>query len=377
MAKQVLPPRSGRDLRLTLDLDLQRVAEQALEEAPYDGPGEPPSEVRGAVVVLDVRNGDVLALASRPTYNPNAFSRRLSRTEWDRMNRESQPLFHRAVRGRYPPASTFKPLTVYAALDMGLVSPGQRLASCDGGWQFGNRYFRCWKPAGHGRVNAVQAVAYSCDTYFYQLAPQIDLEGFGKYAEAFRLAEPTGIPLGGERAGLVPDREWFNNTYGSRGWSRGVTLNLSIGQGELAFTPVQLAVFTAAVATGNRVRPRLVLEEDGVPREPRLPVALPLDSEHLAVARRGMVAAVEWGTAQIVRFEDLPVAAKTGTAENAGVDHAVFIAYAPVENPRVALVVYLENRGHGGAAAGPVARRILARAFDLGDVGTGVLPEGD
>jgi len=372
-----IPPTSGQDLRLALDADLQRTAEEALEAAPYNGPGKAPPEVKGAVVLLDVRNGDVLAMASRPTYNPNAFSKRLSPEVWGHMNRDTQPLFHRAIKGRYPPGSTFKPLTLYGALEEDLVEPQERLAPCRGGWQYGNRFFRCWNAAGHGALTAEEALAHSCDTYFYQLAPRVGLDGFQKFTRRFGMDEKTGIHLLGEAVGLVPSKAWFNETYGPRGWSRGVTLNLAIGQGELAFTPIELAVFTASIATGRRVTPRLVLEQDGRPM-PVLPQQdLHLEARCVDVVRRGMEQAVLKGTAQVVRFPNLRVAAKTGTAENAGVDNAVFVAYAPVEDPQVALVVYLENRGHGGAAAGPVARRLLAAYFDLGDVGNGILPEGD
>jgi penicillin-binding protein 2 len=327
--------------------------------------------VAGAAVVIDVRSGEVLAMASRPTFDPNGFSRGWSQAEWDAVQGRDRPFFHRAIQARYPPASTFKNLTLYAGYDRDLVGPNSLLDPCWGGWQFGNRFFRCWRAAGHGKMTGEEALAHSCDTYFYQLGAELGVTGIREYADRFRITEPTGIDIPGESRGFVPDRAWYNENYGVRGWSGGVALNLSIGQGEILLTPLQLAVFTGVVATGGeRVTPRLLLQAEGDAPEASSLRDLELDTRLLAEVRRGMKTAVVSGTAQSVRFSEVTAAAKTGTAEtgtleNRGADNAVFVAYAPAEDPQVALAVYLEGRGHGGAAAGPVARRILAAAFHI------------
>ena len=372
-----IPAKSGRDIVLSLDRDLQACVERALSDAPYDGKGRPPAEVSGSVAVIDVRTGDVLALASAPRFDPNQFPRGFTHEMWNELMRPEQPLFHRAVQGRYPPGSTFKGVTLYAGLERGLVTSQTRLEACVGGWQYGERFFRCWRPGGHMRVDAVEAMAHSCDVYFYQLGADMGVTGIHAYSERFGILGKTGIDLPGEPDNMVPDPAWYDEHYGVRRWTRGVALNLSIGQGEIQMTPLELAVFAGGLATGNVVQPRLLLREEGQAPETVNVSSLNLEPQFLRVVQRGMRAAVEWGTAQIVNFPELAVAAKTGTAENRGEDHAVFVAYAPYENPEIALAVYLENRGHGGAAAGPVAREILAHYFGIEDAGAGVIVESD
>jgi len=376
-----IPPQAGRDVMLTLDLPLQRVLEQAMDHAPYDGRGPAP-EVRGAGVVLDVRNGDVLAMASRPGFDPNMFSRRLTPEEYAELLRPERPFYNRVVQGRYPPGSVIKGLSLYAGLDRGILVPARARVSCTGEWRFGRRVFRCWNKWGHGPMDALDAMAHSCDVYFYSFADELGVDGISSYAQRFRLAEPTGIDLPGEAAGLVPDRAWYDRTLGRNGWSRGVALNLIIGQGEMLLTPIEMAEFTAILAArGTRPTPHLLLAcqvadpapvegETGPPEfEPVVPrrETLALDPKSLDVVRQGMRRAVESGTAKSVRFPQVAVAAKTGTAENAGMDHAAFIAFAPMDDPEIAIVVYLENRGHGGAAAAPVAREVLAAYFGISD----------
>jgi len=363
-----IPPRPGTDIALTLDLDLQRVLEGALDAAPYSGSGEAP-EVKGAAVVMDVRTGDILAMASRPAYDPNVFSRRMSHAEFAVYNRPAQPFWNRAVQGRYPPGSTFKGLTLYAALDEGKVTPEQKLQACVGGYQFGTRWFRCWRAAGHGRVDAYEAMAQSCDVYFYQLGRVLGVDGIARYASLFGLGEKTGIDLPGEKKGLVPDRAWYDANRGRRGWSVGVALNLSIGQGEILLTPLELVQFAGVLATGGeRVRPHVLYHGKPGSEEAAPEVTdLGLVPAEVEAVRRGMIRAVRQGTARVVRFPEVAVAAKTGTAETTGPDNAVFIAFAPVEHPEIALAVYLEHRGHGGSAAGPVARKVLASYFGIAD----------
>lgn len=383
--EQPVPPRPGRDIRLSLDADLQEVAERALDRAGYDGPGPPP-EVCGACVLMDVRTGEVLALASRPGYDSNIFSHSISTEEWETLTRPTHPLLNRAIQAAYPPGSVFKPLSEYAAFAENIIQPGQTLSPCFGGHRFGNRIFHCWKRAGHGILDDVQALAQSCDIYFYQLAPGLGVDGIAKYARLFRVQEQTGIDLPQEREGLVPDSRYYDERFGKRQWSQGVALNLIIGQGEIQLTPIELCQYVAVLATGGRrVEPRLLkavgpeLRAGNYPTPDLEPVfqQIPLKATGLREVRRGMETAVNEGTAKNVRVHGIPVAAKTGTAQNPGFDHATFIAYAPADDPQVAISVVLENRGHGGSVAAPVARRVLAAYFQVPDSMMAKLGETD
>jgi penicillin-binding protein 2 len=373
--EQPVPPRPGRDVVLSLDARVQAAAERALQGAGYDGEGDPP-EVRGSCVLMDVRNGEVLAMASNPGFDVNVFSRSISTEEWKHLTREAHPLLNRAIQSAYPPGSVFKPLTQYAAFEEGVIQPGQYLSPCFGGHQFGNRYFRCWKRNGHGAVNDLDALSQSCDVYFYQLAPVLGVDGIARYANLFRIQERTGIDLPQERKGLVPDSNYYDERFGKKKWSSGVALNLIIGQGEIQLTPLQLVQFIAVVATGGRqVTPRLLKDLGPETRignhpapdlQPRIR-QITLGEASLRRVREGLVIAVESGTARNAAVINNTVAGKTGTAENPGFDHAVFIAYAPVEQPQVAVAVFLENRGHGGSVAAPVARKVLASYFGVPD----------
>ncbi len=371
---QPVSPKPGRDVTLTLDAKIQAAMEEAMDAAGYDGRGPVP-EVRGAAVLMDVRTGGILAMASRPTFNPNVFSP-LSPEDWEALNREGAPLLDRAIQSLYPPGSVFKPLAEYAALADGVIKPGQTLAPCTGGYRFGNRVFRCWKHSGHGVLDDVAALAHSCDVYFYQLAVSLGVNGIHRYADLFRVSEPTGIDLPGEKSGLVPDTRYFDERYGKSGWSHGVALNLIIGQGEILLSPVELADYVATLATGGRrATPRLLKSLGPERRTGRYPEPDPrptytrIDLDPVAVAevKKGMEAAVEWGTAQSARIPGVQVAAKTGTAQNPGFDHGLFIAFAPAGDPQVAVVVVMEHRGHGGSVAGPVAQKVLASYFGVAD----------
>jgi penicillin-binding protein 2 len=370
-----IPPRPGRDVVLSLDAGIQRTAEEALAEAGYDGEGDPP-EVRGAAVLLDVRSGEVLALASLPGFDVNLFSRSISQEEWDHLTRASRPLLNRALQASYPPGSVFKPLTQYAALAEGLITPDAFRGPCYGGHRFGNRVFHCWKRSGHGSVDARKAMAQSCDVYFYEIAPGLGVDGIARYGRLFRVTERTGIDLPQEAEGLIADPEYYDERFGKRGWSPGVALNLVIGQGEIQLTPLELVQFAGVLATGGRrVLPHLLRAlgtEERVQRyrEPDLAhrsETIPLDAGALTVVREGMRRAVERGTAVNASLPGIPVVGKTGTSQNPGFDHALFIAYAPAVDPEVAVAVVLENRGHGGSVAAPIARRILASYFGIPD----------
>ncbi len=373
ISAQPIPPKSGRDVMLTLDAGIQRVMEDALDGAGFDGRTAPP-EVMGAAVLMDVRTGEILAMASRPAFDPNAFSRTMSQEQWNTLMRTSSPLMNRAVQAAYPPGSVYKPLTLYAALAEGVIRPGQTLSPCLGGYRFGNRVFHCWKRVGHGVLNSEEAMAQSCDVYFYQLATPLGVDGIARYADLFGLNEPTGVDLPRETTGLIPDSGYYDKRFGKRGWSHGLALNLIIGQGEILVTPIALAQYAGVVGTkGTRMVPRLLKDlgpEHRVGRHPAPSLdpawtQIPLETAAIQDVERGMRLAVSTGTARGAAIPNVEVAGKTGTAQNPGFDHALFIAYAPAENPEVAVAVVLENRGHGGSVAAPVARKVLAAYFGV------------
>jgi penicillin-binding protein 2 len=356
------PPVPGHDLYLTLDIALQRAVEAAFT---WD---------KGCIVAMDPRDGAILAAVSRPVYDPNIFIGGVSTEQWKALNEDpAKPLFNRTVQATYPPGSTFKVLVAYAALHTGAVRPYDRLQPCYGGWQFGNRYFRCWRPEGHGSSNLFEGIMNSCDVYFYQLGERLEADDFAYAGRLFGLGRPTGIDLPSEARGLLPDKAYFDRRYGRHGWTRGLLLNYSIGQGDLLTTPLQLCQMAAMIGNGGkRIRPHVVgrIEdsdgsvvyrfEEKAEQVPQIDVGL------LSIIQRAMrdVVAGETGTGRSAAVRGVAVAGKTGTAENPhGEDHALFIAYAPADDPIIALAIVLEHAGHGGAMAAPMARAILSEYF--------------
>jgi len=365
-------PRMGQDLTLTIDWNLQMAAEAALDSAGWSG-ANPPPEVRGAVVAVDPRTGEILALVSRPAFDPNAFAGGLSTKEWSDLNQPGRfPLLNRAVQSRYPPGSTFKPVTLIAGLMGHKVGPKTTLHGCSGGYNYGSRYFKCWKKEGHGITDAVRAIAVSCDVYFYQVGNMLGVDGIANMARKMRVGELTGIDLPQEKKGSVPDAAWYDRQFGSGKWSRGAALNLSIGQGEILLTPVELASFAASLGTGRIPRLHLLKEARSSEGDRRVVPPAPsrgtldVDPAALEVARRGMYEVVMGGegTAKKARVDSVEVAGKTGSAQHSGdPTHALFIGFAPYSNPEIAVAVILEARGGGGAFAAPVAHAIFDRYF--------------
>ena len=258
-------------------------------------------------------------------------------------------------------------------LRSGAVGPYDRLRPCYGGWQFGNRWFRCWRPEGHGSSNMFEGIINSCDVYFYQLGERLEADEFAYAGRLFGLGRQTGIDLPSEARGLLPDKAYYDRRYGRRGWTRGHLLNYSIGQGDLLATPVQLCQMTAMIANGGkRIRPHIVdriEDSDGgvVYRFEDEPEQVPqIDTGVLSIVRRAMrdVVVGETGTGRAAAVSGIAVAGKTGTSQNPhGEDHALFVAYAPAEDPVIALAIVLEHAGHGGAMAAPLSRRILSAYF--------------
>ena len=349
--KPILPV-PGHDLVLTLDVKLQRALELAMLNVKL-----------GSAVAIDPRSGGVLALVSRPSFDPNEFARGLSRARWNELvNDPSHPLLDRAIQAAYPPGSTFKVVTSLAGLAEGAFSPDTHFpASCFGGYTYGGRFYKCWDHKGHGSLSLIEALAHSCDVYYYQAGLRIGLKNLTEWARRLHLGERSGIDLPQERSGLVPTLEWFDKV--GRKPTGGAVLNIAIGQGELLLTPVQLAMLAATVASRGHVpHPHLVKEirdpQTGVVRhvEPTDKRAVDVRSQDWDVVMAAMEKVVAAGTAARARVPGVRVAGKTGTAQNPhGNDHALFIAFAPVDAPRIALAIVVENGGHGSDAAAPVA----------------------
>jgi len=361
--KHPVLPKRGTDLTLTIDLDIQRAAEDAFE------PG-----ARGAVVALDPRTGEVLALASKPNYDPNEFSNGITQERWDELSGGGNyPLFNRAIQAAYPPGSTLKPFTALAGLEAGAITAGTYFAqTCTGEFRFGSRLFGCWKHDGHGSLAVHDAIVRSCDVYFYQLGLRIGLDRLAAFMSKLDLSERTGIDLPQERRGLFPDQNWYDKHFGPGRWSRGVILNLAIGQGEVNLTPVKLAQLAAFLANGGTLwKPHLIRSiGSALPRseapDDSMSRVVAVSERSLDTVRAAMASVVSdpQGTGGQARVDSLTVAGKTGTAQNPhGKDHALFICFAPVESPRIAMAILVENAGHGSTAAAPIARKVLQAFF--------------
>ncbi|WP_296808715.1 penicillin-binding protein 2 [Thiocapsa sp.] len=365
------PPVSGKDLHLYLDIGLQQVAKEAL------------GEERGAVVALDPRNGGILALVSNPSFDPNLFVEGISQADYQALlSSPDKPLFNRAVRGQYPPGSTIKQFVALAGLTAG-VTTSRRATYCSGAFSLpGHSHrFRCWRRGGHGALSLEQALVQSCDVYFYDLANRLGIDRLSGFLSDFGFGALTGIDVAGELGGLMPTREWKQRVR-KQSWYPGETLIVGIGQGSFLATPLQLAVATAAVANhGKVIRPQVAraAQAPGAAAAEQLPMVshtIALADEHQwELIIDAMAKVVESGTARRIRSTEYRIAGKTGTSQvfslgqnqryNAATlpkhlkDHALFVAFAPVEDPRIALAVIVENGGGGGATAAPVARRIM------------------
>lgn len=358
-------PGMGQDVVLTLDVRVQRLAEQALE-------GE-----RGAVVVLNPRNGDVLAMASNPAFDPNTFYRDYA----DLVRDSEQPLLNRAISEWYPPGSTFKPLVAVAALENGRASPDQ-VFECPGYFKLGRMVMRCWRRSGHGRLAMRKALEQSCNAYFCQLGLQAGYECIYHMAAAVGFGRRTGIELGAELPGLLPDNEWKVKKFGDA-WRAGDTCNVSIGQGPILVTPLQMAVFAATLANGGHVyRPRLT-RRGGRAAVGDLVNDMRWSPETLQTVRGGMhdVVQAERGTGKRARIPGVEMAGKTGSAEygprSNRKKYAWMILFAPFERPRYAAALVIEDGISGGITAAPRLRRMMEVIFGMDMASTGGRAEED
>jgi penicillin-binding protein 2 len=351
-------PDHGGDLQLTLDLRMQRTLWQAL------------GEEAGGAVFMDPRTGEVLAMASTPSFNPNLFADGLSHDDWENLTSDlRRPLHDRVIASYYAPGSTFKVVMAVAGLETGTVSPADRVW-CNGGASFYGRRRLCWKRGGHGWVSMRRALAESCNVYFYHLGKKLGIDPISKYGAMFGLGRSTGIDVPGEEGGILPSREWKLRTQRET-WYPGDTISVAIGQGLLAVTPIQMATMISGVATGRLPVPHLTAAD------PRPSVPIELRDETFTIVRQALDQAVRQGTGRAATLGAFSVAGKTGTAQvykhSAGIDsndlpkderdHAWFVGYAPVDGPRIAFAIVVEHGGHGGSAAAPIARQVLEVFF--------------
>ena len=386
----IAPPQPGHNLVLTLDVDLQRAAESALREGMRRV-----DSTSGVVIAMDPQTGAILAMVSLPSYDNNLFARGISAEDYGQLSDDPEhPLVNHAISGQYPPGSTFKIVPAAAGLEEGVIDRETRL-KCEGELLLPNKYFpddpqkaqvfRCWYKWGHGALNIIDGIAQSCDIYFYQVGGGFEdfsglgMEKLGEYARAFGFGEPTGIALSGESAGLIPDDHWKRVNYGEH-WVTGDTYNAVIGQGYVLVTPLQLLNATVAIANGGTLyRPQVlyqIIDTEGTTVQDFAPEVIrqvPVSAQNLELVREGMRAAVTRGTAHRANLAEIAVAGKTGTAEYPGPrdeegilpTHAWFTAFAPYEEPEIALLVFVSGGHEGAKIAVPIAAKILRVYFGL------------
>lgn len=366
------PPAPGNGVVLTIDKDVQKSAEEAL------------GDKAGAAVVMAVDSGEILAFASNPGFDPALFAGRMPADTWKAyLSDKRHPLENKALKGQYPPGSTFKIITALAGIEAGLIDANTTV-ECKGAYTVGSTTFKCWQKHGHGQVNLKTALRESCDVYFYQLAERLGVDRIAQEARAFGLGAPMGVGLENEKGGLIPTSAWKEKRFGKK-WFRGETLPVGIGQGYVLATPIQLASMIATVANeGTVYRPHVVkriVDPDGkVLKEftPEVIKTVPGKPGSYKLVKEGLLAVVNEprGTGGAARLYEVRVAGKTGTSQvvkqrdtKGGIpyeyrDHALFVAFAPFEKPEVAVAVVIEHGEHGGAAAAPIAGRILRTYFE-------------
>ena len=367
-----VPSQTGGTVYTSLDADLQKTAKEALGNR------------AGAVIALVPGTGEVLAFYSAPAFDPNAFARGIRRADWQALNSDPRkPMQNKGLQGTYAPGSTVKPFVALAALEEH-IQEKERGISCPGSFRLGNRVFRCWKEKGHGVVDMYRAVVQSCDVYFYTLGLKLGPDRLAKLEKNAGLGTITGIDLPGERKGLVPDTEWKQKVMKDR-WYDYESVILGIGQGAVHLTPLEMAVGYAALATGGKVmQPRVVMkvirmDGKGEERPPVMLRKLPWSQENAEFIRKALAGVVnDYGTGGAAKLPGITVGGKTGTAQVAAVkgkmiksedlpyqirDHAWFVAFAPVEDPKICVAAMVEHGGHGATAALPIAKAVMQEYF--------------
>jgi penicillin-binding protein 2 len=357
--KKPIPAQAGSDLYLTLDASLQKYAYQLLKD--YN---------QAAIVGINLSDGGIICLVSKPSFDPNILLGPLPAEEWNNLvNDRAKPFFNRATMSGYPPGSAFKPCVALAGLETGLLSKSTFFHSCNGKFPFGNRIFKCW--SSHGQLNLIDAITQSCNIYFYQAGLKLGLDVLTQTAQKCGFGNLTGIDIPEEKKGLVPTRNYLDQRYGKNRWSKGILLNLGIGQGELLVTPLQLANFYAKIAgDGEFFIPHLfkevVVKGKTVITNPGQKQHIPILSQSFNTVKEALFYAVKRGTGAAAKVEEVVIAGKTGTAQNPfGEDHAWFVGYAGNPTPKVLFSIIVENAGKGGAVSAPIARELFRRYFQL------------
>jgi len=359
-------PVRGKDIYLTVDLPLQLYAESLLGDR------------HGSIVAMSPKKGDILVMASHPCFDPNLFSTGLSPKEWKNLFTDiNYPLQNRSIQGQYPCGSVFKIITALAALNEGLIDENYSVI-CNGSLPFGNRNFLCWKKGGHGRVDIYSGIVNSCNVFFYNLGKRLGVDTLARYSHYFGFGQKTGIELPYEEKGLVPDSEW-KLEFLKKPWIKSETLFMAIGQGYLLVTPIQLARMIAAVANnGTMVKPKVINAERNLgDKENLLEEEIPVRKTVLEVIKKGLIGVVnDGGTGWRARINGISIAGKTGTAQVTSIetsknlrakgefatqlkDHAWFVAFAPAENPEIALSIFVEHGGFGGEVCAPIAKELI------------------
>ncbi len=360
-AVDILKPLKGLDIELTIDIELQKEAEKSLRGK------------AGAVVAVDPNTGEILTLASAPSFDPNLFARGISYKDWRKIiNDPRKPMLNRAIQSQYPPGSTFKIVSAIAALEEGIITDKTRF-DCNGSIYF-RRTFRCWKEKGHGDIKLHRAIVESCDVYFYEIGKRLKIDTLAKYASDFGLGKPVGVELEGEKSGIVPSTEWKLKTRKEK-WYKGETLNTVIGQGYLTATPIQMARLMAAVVNGGKLyKPRILKDSNSLPL---VEESVDVKPENLDLIKKALIGVVkdEGGTGWMAHSEIVGIGGKTGTTQvikDIGIqekvpykhkNHAWFVAFAPQDNPQIAVAVFVEHGGHGGTVAAPIAKRVIEAYF--------------
>jgi penicillin-binding protein 2 len=379
-----IPPYPGNDMKLTIDIRTQVAAWIALKDKV------------GAAVAMDPRTGKVLAMVSTPTFDPNALSTGISREAWKEIiENPLNVMNNRAVQGQYPPASTYKPIHAAAALEEGVITPETKIFSGPSYW-FAGRAYRDWKEEGHGIINVHRAIVESSDTFFYQVGLKLGIDRLADYTKRFGFGTKTGVPIHNEKAGLVPSSEWKKKTYKVK-WYEGETISVSVGQGYMLTTPLQLLNAYAAIANGGTLWKPLLVEEIKTPEGKEISKTVSEKRGELGISEKTMdhvrdglrgVTHDDGGTARFLsRTTDLKIAGKTGTAQVAKLikrtkniesiaykyrDHAWFAGFAPYDNPEIAVVVIVEHGGFGASAAAPVARELFKAYFGKTEEAAGI-----
>lgn len=365
--KETIP---GNNIHLAVDVELQKKAEQLLKNK------------AGSISMVNVNTGEVLALASSPSFDPVLFVNGIEKSEWNELTRNTlYPMLNRSVKGTYAPGSTFKIVTALGALKEDLIDE-ETTVFCPGYYKVGKKKFKCWKHSGHGWMNLIEAMAQSCDVYFYSISEKLGIDRLSKYANMFGFGTGTGIELN-EKDGLVPNRSWKYKQF-KEPWYKGETVVTSIGQGYLNVTPLQITMMTAAVANGGSVLKPILINKitdiDGkntMVANSKVLHTLPFDDSQMSMIKDSLITAVnkKTGTGYKAKSKHGLVAGKTGTAQVVSTkvksnkriykDHAWFTAYFPAENPEIALTVLIENGGSGGTVAAPVAKKMIDLYFEL------------